>query len=117
MTKNLRMTMIVASLIALVVLATLLLTGIGAATVRSGKTIEIPYGSFAHASGTNLYCEYLNGTTGVPAFNCFVAQGTGSHPRVAGSTYLVLFDHTGVTVDKMNAGGTGFKLTKAYTTG
>ena len=83
-------------------------------TVRTVKTYEIPYDSYAHAVGTNLYCEYLNTSTGLPAFDCYVFQKTGSKLRLAGNHYAALIASGGVVVTKTNAAGTSFDFTKSY---
>ena len=116
MKKNVTMTMIVASLMALAALATLLAGG-ASATVRSGKIIEIPLGSYAHASGTNLYCKNTNSGNNVHIFDCYVAQLTGSRLYVAGNKYQAAIAALGVEVDKSNASSTKFTFTKAYTNG
>lgn len=117
MKKNLTMTMIVASLMALAGLATLLLAGGAAATVRSGKIIEIPLGSYAHASGTDLYCKNTASKNNVHIFDCYVAQLKGSHLYIVGNRYQTLIADAGVEVDKSNAAGTRFTFTKTYPNG
>ena len=117
MKKNVTMTMIAASLMALAALATLLLAGGAAATVRSGNIIEIPSGSYAHGAGTDLYCKNTTSGNGVHIFDCYVAQLKGSHLYVAGNKYQAAIADLGVEVDKSNASSTKFTFTKAYSNG
>jgi hypothetical protein len=115
--KKLTMAIIVASLMAVAALATLMLAGGAAATVRSGKLIEIPFGSYAHASGTDLYCKNTNSGNGVHLFDCYVAKQTGSHLYIAGNKYQAAITDLGVEVDKSNAASTGFSFSKGYSNG
>jgi hypothetical protein len=117
MNKNLAMAMIAASLVALSALATLSLVGGAAATVRGVRTIEIPLGSYAHAAGTDLYCEFADSSTGVPGFNCFASRQAGSNVHVGGNSYAVLIAAAGVVVDKSNASATKWVFTKTYANG
>src|ERR1700687_4337293 len=117
MKKNLTMTMIVASLMALAALATLLLSNGAAALARRGKIIEIPLGSYAHASGTDLYCKNTNSGNNVHIFDRYVAQLPVSHLYVAGNKYQAAIAALGVEVDKSNASGTKFTFTKVDNNG
>jgi len=115
MKKKLTLAASVVLLVTLGALGSLALAG-GATgtTVHTVKTYEIPYGSYAHAVGTNLYCEYLNTSTGVPAFDCYVFQKTGSKLKLAGNHYAALIASGGVVVTKTNAAGTSFNFSKSY---
>ena len=117
MKKHVTLTLIAGLLMALAVVATLSLAGGAAATVRGGKTIEIQLGSYGHASGTDLYCEYADSSTGVPGFNCFASPQKGSGVHVAGNSYAVLIAASGVVVDKSNATATRWVFTKTYSNG
>jgi hypothetical protein len=114
MKKNLAMVMTAAALMALAALATLWLAGGAAATAPSSKTILIPFGAWAEASGAAFECRYGDSSTKVPSYFCYTIHLVGKDLYPNGNTYAVLVDSLGIVVEKYNAPGTKATVVKVY---